>query len=170
MKDKKKNLPVITVTAHWAMKLLYAIGTIIFSILMIFAWQSFHSLLIPFLFGLFATIGIFTFLASFATFKVDEISLIVTAINGIHKIDWSEVVEIEKTVTDDWRYESNDITFAFIGDNKCLPINLRFASNGRDECFEFIQKQIEQRQIKIKPLSSKWLRPKNTRISRFRFF
>ena len=157
----------IRATVHWTRKIFFAIGIIFFSGLAIDTWLYLHSLPMSFMFGLFALLSIYAFLSSFTTLQVDEKALTITAPYGIYKIDWSEIVVIEKTVTDDWRFESNDITFAFMGENKCLPINLNFASNGREEFFRFLEKQITQLQIKVKPLSSKWYFPKNTRTRRF---
>lgn len=170
MNDNEIILP-IRVTAHWTLKILNAVGAIFFSSLTIASyWFNIRSLPILFIFGLLASLGIYGFFSSFTTLQVDEKWLTITAPHGIYKIDWSEIVVIEKTVTDDWRFESNDITFAFMGENKCLPVNLNFASNGREEFFRFIQRQITRLKITIKPLSSKWIRPQNTRIHRFGFW
>lgn len=160
----------IRASLHWALKILYAVGVIFFSSLVIATWLNFHSLFMSFLFGLFAILSIYVFLSAFTTIQVDEKSIIITAPLGIYKIDWAEIVAIEKTVTDDWRFESNDITFAFMGENKCLPLNLRLAGNRKDDLYRFVQTQIAQLQIKVIPLSSKWLRPQNTRVRRFGFW
>ena len=160
----------IRVTVNWYLKIIYGVGAILSAGLAVEVWLSLHSLTLSFTPVLFALFSIYAFLLSFTTIQADEKSIIITAPHGVYKIDWSEITAIEKTVTDDWNHNSNDIVYAFMGKNKCLAINLIFASNGREEFFRFLEKQITQLQIKVEPLSSKWHFPKNTRIRRFWFW
>ena len=159
----------IRIAVSWYLKIFYGVGTILFAGFTIGIWLSLHSLMLSFVPGLLAIFGIYAFLLSFTTIQEDEKSIIITAPHGVYKIDWSEITAIETKTIDDRRYESNDDVFAFIGENKHLAINLKFAGNSRAEFLEFIAKQIYKLKIEVKPLSSKWLSHKNTRIRRFGF-
>ncbi len=160
----------IRVTVNWYLKIIFGVGTIFSAGFAIAIWLSLHSFLLLSIPGLLALFGSYAFLLSFSTVQADEKSILITSPHGLYKIDWADIIAIEKTVTDDWRHESSDIVYAFLGENKCLTINLNFAGNGREEFFRFLEKQIIRLQIKVKPLSSKWLFPKNTRVRRFWFW
>lgn len=162
-------LPIV-VTVHWAWKLLYAVGIIIFLSLSIGVWFSLHMLPMACGMGLFALLGIYVFLLSFTAIQVDEKSLMIAAPHGVYRIDWADVTAIETNTIDGMRFESNDEVFVFMGESKCLPINFKFAGKGKAEFLRFFKQQIKQLQIPVKPLTSKRLSQKNTLISRFGFW
>lgn len=159
----------IRIAVHWYLKMLYAVSAIFFLSLTIAIWLNLRSLPMLLLFGFFAFLSIYAFLSSFTTIQIDENSVMVTAPYGVYKIDWADVTVIETNTIDDRRFESKDDIFAFIGENKCLATNLRFADKEKAEFYRFITKQIDRLQVEVKPLSSKWLSHKNTRIRRFGF-
>ena len=144
----------IRVTIHRLMKAFSIFGVIEFLLFAWLSWQNTHTFYIALLFLLFALFCGYTFIASRSTIELDLESVVVTAPYGRYKIRWDDVRLIE----------TNGVTIVFRGDDKRLVIVMTFVGQGRREMYKFLNSQIEQRQIEVKPLSSIPLTHKNTRV------
>ncbi|HCR70474.1 MAG TPA: hypothetical protein DIW23_03440 [Anaerolineae bacterium] len=155
-KNSKSNVP-IKLTVHWQFQALYIIGIVGSIYVTIISWLSSDGIALPLCFGIFGLTFFYVYLLSRSNIQVDEQSLVITSTHGIYKIDWHEIKIIE----------TNNVAFAFLGEDKCLSMNLTMVGNRKQEFYEFLNKKIAEKNIQIKPLSSMKLFQKNTKIRGF---
>ena len=147
----------IKVTVPVALKIIYIIGAAFSLVRAFLSWGNEHSVVLSlFLIAVSVLCG-YAFLLSRSTISVDNDAIIVSAPHGLYKIEWAEVETIET---------KGRTIIAFIGNNKHLVINLLLASKGKREFYNFLNSElINNRQIKVMPLSSGRISQKNTKIS-----
>ena len=147
----------IKISVHWFYKLLYSFGILFFLAIGIYAYFDTKVVGTFVCFSSFAVLQLVGLLLSFSTIRINNESIIVKAPHGNHKINWDEVSTIE----------TDGIVFAFLGNGKRFPIHLGMASKEKFEFTNFLERLVIQRQIEVKPLSSRWLTHKNTKVSHF---
>lgn len=147
----------INISVHWFYKLLYSFGILFFIGMAIDVYFDTKIAGISICYSSFALFQVLGLALSFSTIRINSMSIITKAPHGIHKINWDEVNSIE----------TDGIIFAFFGNGKRFPIHLGMASKEKFEFTNFLEQLVIQRQIDVKPLSSRWLTHKNTKVSRF---
>ena len=146
----------LKIAVHWAIKWISLVG-VVFFLLLAFLARLNHmgsGYLVFFIaFGFFELVG---FLLSFSTIRVSQKSIIATSPFAIYKIDWDEVIGIEM----------QGDSIAFLGYDKCFPIQLAMAGKEKVEFRDFLEGLIQERKIEVKPLSSLWMKHKNTKVEK----
>jgi len=145
----------IKMSVHWITKLTLLWGTLFFLALALLSFFYTHQVLTAVCYVLFALLGIYTFISSLAIIEINQESInLISPLHGVYSMYWQDVQYVE----------TNGKLYAFLGDNKCLVISLAYVRNRRREFDIFISNFIQVRQLDVKPLSSIWLRQKNTKI------
>jgi hypothetical protein len=143
----------IKISVIWFLKLLYLAGIVLFGGLTILVFTS-QAIGPSLLLAGFTLLVFWTFLLSFTTIVINHDSIIVSTPHGIYKIGWNEVRVIE----------TNGVSFAFVGEEKCLPINLSMAGKGKKEFYRFMEKIDQSGKITVKPLTPQSMKQRNTKI------
>ncbi|MBK9924716.1 MAG: hypothetical protein IPP66_05415 [Anaerolineales bacterium] len=117
---------------------------------------------------------VFGVLLSFSTIQVSRKSIRATILYTKYTIDWDEVQTIETDIASileldglnetDWDFGS---TVAFLGNEKCFPVQLAMLGKGKAAFLKFLEEIINERQIEVKPLSAAWMRHKNTKVKAY---
>lgn len=120
----------------------------------------------------FSFLELFGLLLSFSTMQVNRKSVATTMLSMKYRIDWDEVKTIETDIASivdakdpldetDWDIGS---TIVFLGNEKCFPVKLTGLGKGKADFLRFVEELIVEHQIQVKPLSSPWMRHKNTKV------
>jgi hypothetical protein len=149
----------INISTSWIVRVIYLVGIAFFLGMAVWVQISTQIIGIAVFFAAFALLEFLALLLSFSTLQINYESVVMTAFYGVYKINWDEV----KTI------ETNGIIIALFGENKRFPMHLGMAGKERVEFSGFLENLIQQRQIEVKPLSSRWMTHKNTKIRRFEF-
>ena len=145
----------IKMSIHWITKVTLLCGTLFFLSLALLSFFYTHQVLIAVCYVLFTLLGIYTFITSLAIIEINQESIkVISPPHGVYRMYWQDVKYVE----------TNGKAYAFFGDNKCLMISLAYVRNGKREFNIFFGNFTQERQVDVRPLSSVWLRQKNTKV------
>jgi hypothetical protein len=149
----------IKISTNWVVRLVYLIGIVFFLGMAVWVQINTQIIGVTLFFAGFAILEFFVLLLSFSAIQINRESVMMTAFYGVYKINWDEVKRIE----------TNGVIITLFGENKRFPLHLGMAGKERIEFSNFLENMIQQRQIEVKPLSSRRMTHKNTKIRRSGF-
>ncbi|HUI89556.1 MAG TPA: hypothetical protein VLX61_12620 [Anaerolineales bacterium] len=145
----------IKMTVHWVTRIIFIFSIILFGAFAILSLLSDHDVFTSSIFLVFALLSVYTFIASQSTIEINQDSITLSSPpHGEYRMYWGEVRSVE----------TNGATFAFVGDDRHLAISLVFVGNRKQEFLSFLNDFLEKQQLNVNPLSSMYLRQKNTKV------
>ena len=91
-----------------------------------------------------------------STVEVDQFSIVVHSPHGCYRMKWDEINKIT----------TNGTLFSFQNDHKHLSVSMAFAGAGRISFYQYVNFQIERRQIALQYPGRVPLLQKNTRVNK----
>jgi len=141
---------------HWLPKAMYIFGAVSLLVFAVLLYIVTHQILFSAVFGVFGLLNVYTIILSQATIDVDQNTItLFSPPRGTYKFYWRDLRYIE----------TDRNTYAFFGDDKHLVVTLAFVGKRKREFYSFVQHLIKERRCEVRPLSSKLLMQKNTKIN-----
>jgi hypothetical protein len=130
----------IIIKTHWIMKVVAALGIIMFGGFAIIGLLNHEEISIVGMSFLFALGGIILWLLANSFIEMSNEKILVSVPYGRYQIRWDEINLIE----------TNEKLYAFIGEDKRLVISLTFANKSSRDALELLEIQCKERNVEIK--------------------
>ena len=155
--DEVTSLPLpLKMVVHWWVKIFSVFGIIFGLGIAVMVFLSGQAILVALGFILFTLLSIYMLISANSRIDIDQNAITVSLPpEGVYRMYLKDVQYVE----------TNGERFAFVGDGKYLVFLLGFAYSGKREFLAFFENFVKERQLEVKPLSSLWLKQKNTKVS-----